>query len=466
MKAVQSLLNDGGQLKSKYGLKRWKLSQDISQRQPKTRIPSPFEKVFQTSSKFWNTALQRKSSIAGAIRWTVSDKVKFDNLIEDMRSLIADLTLLTADYGIAQSQKWVISYELETVTDEGSLEIITQVNPPGSEEEITSVIADQQLKRIRGRSTINVEGLLKPDDSISLFNKQVPSSTDELEEEVEFGQQPIEVTRVPSHQWRHVKTRQGIFPWLGVLLVSSNASNLAESSALGLNDGKVEESFSFLQRAGEVSLRNSERLSKVPSRVAVNSRILLAVLNKITDVEVSESRNVFIFPFKYLLVHEGKIRIALERLKFNCLNLRPREDSLNVSGKRFITSSQLGIIAADGAKESDSTAKPLIDLERIKDELSCLIHFMDTDLSELFAFRRSLFRNTCSEIRFEDLWFLYNPGDLVCSEGVRSESETAQAYFVLHVTGGRTILKSSPNEEDIFDITHNIGDVRDEGDFT
>ena len=45
----------------------------------------------------------------------------------------------------------------------------------------------------------------------------------------------------------------------------------------------------------------------VPSRLAINLRTLLAVLEKITKKEILESNNVIVHLFKYLVVYKEKI---------------------------------------------------------------------------------------------------------------------------------------------------------------
>jgi hypothetical protein len=45
------------------------------------------------------------------------------------------------------------------------------------------------------------------------------------DDEIEGVDQDVSITRVPLSQWRKVKTRAGILPWLGVLLVATDQSD-------------------------------------------------------------------------------------------------------------------------------------------------------------------------------------------------------------------------------------------------
>ena len=81
----------------------------------------------------------------------------------------------------------------------------------------------------------------------------------------------------------------------------------------------------------------------------------------------------------------------------------------------------------EGTKEEDRT--------RLRDELRCIIKFMDEDMKDIFSVQKGLDDGTRKTIAFDYLWQLYKPGDVVISR----KGEQKRAYVVLHVTGGRAL---------------------------
>lgn len=75
-----------------------------------------------------------------------------------------------------------------------------------------------------------------------------------------------------------------------------------------------------------------------------------------------------------------------------------------------------------------------------RNQLRCLVNFMDSDMQDIFDVVRQLANRSLKEVAFEHLWLLYKPGDLVYTMKDPGEFSTYQAYRVLHVTGGRPIL--------------------------
>ena len=75
---------------------------------------------------------------------------------------------------------------------------------------------------------------------------------------------------------------------------------------------------------------------------------------------------------------------------------------------------------------------------RLRDELNCLVTFMDTDLKDIFSVQEDIDSGTRKQIAFDHLWQLYKPGFVVISG-----KEQKRAYVVLHVTGGRALQRNS-----------------------
>ena len=77
-------------------------------------------------------------------------------------------------------------------------------------------------------------------------------------------------------------------------------------------------------------------------------------------------------------------------------------------------------------------------LKDAKNHLQLLIHTMVMHLGPLTKLHQDIRDRAVSKIRFEDLWHLFQPGDLVVTS-----SQPHQAYRVLHVSGGRPLLTTT-----------------------
>ena len=77
-------------------------------------------------------------------------------------------------------------------------------------------------------------------------------------------------------------------------------------------------------------------------------------------------------------------------------------------------------------------------LKDARDHLKLVVDVLDKDFASLLALRRAISDCSLKEIRFKDLWNLYQPGDLVVTS-----KQPYQAYRVIFVTGGRNLLTNS-----------------------
>ena len=161
----------------------------------------------------------------------MSDKEKFEALIEDLKALIEDLVKLTEVIGTTTSQQLIIEYEIEIINDEASLEVIAAATTRSGDDDTVSSAARRQLNLIQERTAIT-QGMLGLDDSVSVTSstKQVlledgtnPVDQDPVGED-SGAEQPIGIQRVPDEQWRNVKTKQGFLPWWADSLVSTSSS--------------------------------------------------------------------------------------------------------------------------------------------------------------------------------------------------------------------------------------------------
>ena len=77
-------------------------------------------------------------------------------------------------------------------------------------------------------------------------------------------------------------------------------------------------------------------------------------------------------------------------------------------------------------------------LKDARDHLQLLVNTMDSHLGSLLTLRKAIRDRALSKIRFEHLWHLFQPGDLVVTS-----RQPHQAYRVIHVSGGRPLLTNT-----------------------
>ena len=76
------------------------------------------------------------------------------------------------------------------------------------------------------------------------------------------------------------------------------------------------------------------------------------------------------------------------------------------------------------------------DESTLRDQLRCLVQFMQYQMASIFAVQKGIDELTRKTIGFDYLWQLYKPGDLIVSK-----DQPRRAFLVLHVTGGRSLYK-------------------------
>lgn len=77
---------------------------------------------------------------------------------------------------------------------------------------------------------------------------------------------------------------------------------------------------------------------------------------------------------------------------------------------------------------------------RLRDELRCLVKFMDVHMKEIDSIQKSIDDGTRTTIAFDYLSQLFKPGYLIMKKG-----EQKRAYIVLHTTGGRAVPRDAQN---------------------
>ncbi|OJD13722.1 hypothetical protein AJ78_05854 [Emergomyces pasteurianus Ep9510] len=416
MEKIKSLLTNGDNLKEMYGLKIQRAP--LGSKFIDTPTSSAFSRAFQSTKAFCNTSLQRRAQIVGSVRWAVSDRDKFDRLVQNLRDLLCDLAKLTEDIGVTDSQQLIVEYEIEMIDDELSLEAITAASACDVNDEILSQAASRRLKTVKEQSIANQS--VRFDDSVSMLSAQhYTSSVSTLIEDGDGIIIPeIGVTRIPLPEWRKMKTRTGIIPWLKILVVATSSS----TDSLEMRD-YIQPLSRTNSLEGNPAIVTRERLL----RIAINSHTLLSILKRITGCNLTPKHNVLVYPFKPIILYYDSLRNYRTALGDK---LGPHDPQAQKVAVESIAKIPKPVPEDDVMKHSGE--EPLKS-RREFEELECLMGFIDTDMQDLLNIRFQIRDNKLQKILFEHLWLLFQPGVIVISPKLR-------AYQVLHVTGGRRII--------------------------
>lgn len=270
--------------------------------------------------------------------------------------------------------------------------------------------------------------------------------------EFEVGEKDMHVQearalRVHPWEWREVKNKGGIIPSLPALIVSSNGHGIPRRGSTKRRSTRHNDT----PGSGNSILEEDPPFENA-YRLAINSKILLNLLNDCTGMDFPEDRNVWLRPFKYLVAYETEIRQTLQdvevtfdqfeagsRLSDQIDSSQPNSEVSIPGAKSMREGEELMAGAAELAPYAMDASSAKVE----RDHLRCLVEFMDTDMQDIFDVKRQVADQTLKEVAFEHLWLLYRPGDLVYSTTSPEESKTCQAYRVLHVTGGRPILDTA-----------------------
>lgn len=306
-----------------------------------------------------------------------------------------------------------------------------------------------------------------------------------------------QILRVRPEKWREVKPTLSVISGQPPLLVSLNEPKHEFRRRYEINaEERDVDSLSEPPRQGSVASTPPD----IPYRLALNSYSLIDALKECTGEILPDSQNVLVRPFKFLLMHDARIRIALDEYQSKCIEQgdhapvpgQEKADATKGRGDEGITSPSQGnkeevnvppvIVHLDSSKPSansmtenpatapnpptsettivelgsDTNMKAKTDpgkktsvkdkqLEikqerRTRDALRLLVEFMENDMKDIYSIRGQIANATLQDIQFEYLWLLFNPGDVVF--GQSSDDMHRRAYRVLHVTGGRAVLDS------------------------
>ncbi|OCK93376.1 uncharacterized protein K441DRAFT_706219 [Cenococcum geophilum 1.58] len=249
----------------------------------------------------------------------------------------------------------------------------------------------------------------------------------------------------------------------------------------------------FLEDFSTSSAGLSESESQVPERVRINSKPLLTILSDIASEDWNMEPRVFLRPYKLFICHENEIRDFYKKLEIKWaksggatknssddiestsnMNAVDFSDNQRVQGTNssdhndrvvgtlpgtmrmsnpiVATEEQLNKEGTAGARKANSEGL-VGTLEAFKD-LKCLVDFMDTDLAPIIQAYQD---TTNRKIRFQDLFFLFKPGQEIYAPKKRvlegdgsgkplkatSLERYQTAYRVIHCSGGRPFLNGN-----------------------
>ena len=248
--------------------------------------------------------------------------------------------------------------------------------------------------------------------------------------------QEARIYRVPPWEWRDVKRGRTIDLSLPTLIVSSKGFGRVGRRSTGRSSAEDDRSPS------DGNPNKAKPSFDIAYRIAINSRILLNLLGVCSGMDFPEDRNVWLRPFKYLVAYETEIMEALRHAELKVDQLKAGSQSSDPAAS-VQTYNGVSVPAAKSVREGDVDANSAVNSFQAKaerDQLRCLVDFMSSDMQDIFDVKRQVANRTLQEVAFEHLWLLYAPGDLVYTNEVPEGPCTYQAYRVLHITGGRSIL--------------------------
>lgn len=219
-------------------------------------------------------------------------------------------------------------------------------------------------------------------------------------------------------------------PALEVLISEHIVPPLLESKA----DAMAESPVSNINEAGRRPSILSDRLSgpdtahQSPERLRIRSKALNSLLERISGDDIGNeltkgdenSPVVYLRPFKLFVTYEAEIRASVQEVEAR--------------------------IAKKAAQPADAPPRPgskkeLPDFneEDLLADLKLLVEFLDVDLKPTFELRKKIKEGTATTIEYQDLWHLFEIGDVVISQSSR-----LLVYRVLHYTVSIPTTPSHP----------------------
>jgi len=132
LNCIELLFEDGEKLMSKYGLQ---ISVDAASGQ------SLIFKETYRRFKQRMLASQAQAPLMQTTKWAIRNKSKFKDLVADLRNLVDDLESITRTAETLRRQRAIVEYEIASVSDESSLQLIEEASSLQLIEEAASASA-------------------------------------------------------------------------------------------------------------------------------------------------------------------------------------------------------------------------------------------------------------------------------------------------------------------------------------
>ncbi|KAK0727242.1 hypothetical protein B0T26DRAFT_124649 [Lasiosphaeria miniovina] len=176
----------------------------------------------------------------------------------------------------------------------------------------------------------------------------------------------------------------------------------------------------------------------LPSRVSINSKRILELLKTITDTTMNDAPCVIVPPFKIFAAYWTEIEAKAKQLQDEFAEKYGHQ--WNVDPPKDETPKPRPLSEEEATREADKKN----DRQDAK-HLKCLVDFMAKYLSDIPRLRERIKSNEIESISFDDLWHLFNPGDIILGRRPSGKGEQ-QAYQVFTVTKGRFNMKGGRPE--------------------
>ncbi|KAF9638430.1 hypothetical protein BFW01_g9327 [Lasiodiplodia theobromae] len=238
------------------------------------------------------------------------------------------------------------------------------------------------------------------------------STTDSDKENEELSS---EIKRLPFDQWQ---PGPAFF----------KRTDISKTNVLVVYSKKV--SNSNASRADDSTTEGEHDMREKVERVQINSQVLVEELGSITGLSLSKTPCIMVPPFKVLVSERDKIKTQLD----------VRQKELSKIEEQVTTPPKVGPKTSDEDEKETKQKKA----KRLVDHLSCLINFIDGDLKSILELTQKIADGTLEKISFDNLWYLFSPGDIIFSSirpGKGNDDFSYPRAFCVHkVTGGRKVL--------------------------
>ena len=136
MKCIIGIFDESQQLMTRYGIRQQSTDHSIA-----ARTGNNASALKETFRRF--QARLGSSKPRSAVRWVIIDRKKFLALVQDLRELIDDLESLTRSADFIARQRVIVSYEIESISDVASLELV-EAAATGSQDLLSSAASSRR----------------------------------------------------------------------------------------------------------------------------------------------------------------------------------------------------------------------------------------------------------------------------------------------------------------------------------